>query len=124
MTSEQTMNPLQRASRNRKIIYFAVIIGLFTVSMVWRGVIAVPLGGSAARAAQPFRWAANHTIQKQAENLEVWELDERESTADLSGSAMRLTLTGSRGFVVTALWLSAIEKQKRNDFHEFEQRVE
>src|SRR5688500_3376113 len=104
------MNPLQRASRNRKIAYIAVIVALFTVSMVWRGVIPVPLGGSGARAAQPFRWAANHTIQKQAEDLEVWELDEREGEAELSGSAMRLALTGSRGFVVTALWLSAIEK--------------
>ena len=118
------MNPLQRASRNRKIIYFAVIAALFTVSMMWRGLIPVPLGTSTASAAQPMRWTANHTIQSQAERLEVWELDPNESEAELSGSALRLTLTGSRGFAVTALWLSAIEKQKRNDFHEFEQRVQ
>jgi hypothetical protein len=117
------MNPLQRASRNRKIIYFVVIAVLFTVSMVWRGLIPVPLGASQARVAQPFRWAEAHTIQSQAQRLEVWESDPNETEADISGTAASLALTGSRGFVVTALWLSAIDKQKRNDFHEFEQRV-
>ena len=114
------MNPLQRASRNRKIAYLAVILALFTVSMVWRGMIPVP----AARAAAPTRWASEHTIQSQAQRLEVWESDPNEGEAEITGSAARLALTGSRGFVVTGLWLSAIEKQKRNDFHEFEQRVQ
>jgi hypothetical protein len=118
------MNPLQRASRNRKIIYFGLIAVLFTLSMVWRGLIPVPLGTSTAAAAQPFRWAANHSIQSQAQRLEVWEADPNEGDAEISGSAMRLALTGSRGLMVTALWLSAIDKQKRNDFHEFEQRVQ
>jgi hypothetical protein len=119
------MNPLQRASRNRKIAYFAVILALFTVSMVWRGMIPVP----AAQAAAPMRWASAHTIQAQARSEEegglgLSDLDEKEGEAEITGSAARLALTGSRGFVVTALWLSAIEKQKRNDFHEFEQRVQ
>ena len=117
------MNPLQRASWIRKWIYFGVILGLFTLSMVWRGMIPVPLGASAARAASPFRWAADHTIQSQAQRLEVWKSDPTETEAEISGSALRLVLTGSRGVAVTALWLSAIEKQKRNDFHEFEDRV-
>jgi len=118
------MNSLQRAATIRKGLYFAAIVVLFTVSMVWRGMIPVPLGTSTARAAQPFRWANDHTIQSQAQRLEVWELDPNESEADISGSALRLALTGSRGIVVTGLWLSAIEKQKRNDFHEFEKRVQ
>ena len=67
------MNPLQRASTIRKAIYFAAILVLFTASMVWRGTIPVPLGTSAARAAQPFRWASDHTIQSQAQRLEVWD---------------------------------------------------
>ena len=117
------MNPLQRASRNRKIIYWGVIGALFTVSMVWRGAIPVPLGTSMARAAQPFRWAADHTIQSQAQRLEVWESDPTETEAEVSGSALRLVLTGSRGIAVTMLWQAAIEKQKRNDFHEFEALV-
>ncbi len=117
------MNPLQRAAFVRKASYVAAILVLFTVSMFWRGAIPVPLGTSTATAATPFRWAANHTIQNQAQRLEVWELDEREGEAEITGSALRLTLTGSRGIAVTALWLSAIDKQKRNDFHEFETRV-
>jgi hypothetical protein len=52
------------------------------------------------------------------------ELDPQETDADVLGSAARLALTGTRGFAVTFTWLSAIEKQKRNDFHEFEQRVQ
>lgn len=124
MTSE-AMNPLQRASRNRKIAYFAVILALFTISMMWRGMIPVP----AARAIQPMQWVQNHTIQAQAKSEEdgglgLSDIDEREGEAEITGSAARLALTGSRGFVVTGLWLSAIEKQKRNDFHEFEQRVQ
>lgn len=119
------MNPLQRASRNRKIAYFAVILALFTVSMMWRGMIPIP----AARAVAPMQWASNHTIQAQAKSEEdgglgLSDLDSREGEAEITGSAARLALTGSRGFVVTGLWLSAIEKQKRNDFHEFEQRVQ
>jgi len=117
------MNPLQRASMVRKAIYFAAILVLFTASMVWRGTIPVPLGTSTASAAQPFRWAADHTIQSQAQRLEVWESDPTESEAEVSGSALRLALTGSRGIAVTMLWQAAIEKQKRNDFHEFEALV-
>ena len=113
------MNPLQRAAIVRKATYIGAILVLFTVSMVWRGALPVPLSGASG----PFRWAANHTIKTQAEKLEVWELDPQEGEAEITGSALRLTLTGSRGVAVTALWLSAIDKQKRNDFHEFEQRV-
>jgi hypothetical protein len=117
------MNPLQRASMIRKAIYFAAILVLFTGSMFWRGMIPVPLGASTARAAQPLRWAADHTIQSQAQRLEVWEVDPNEGEAEVSGSALRLALTGSRGIAVTLLWQAAIEKQKRNDFHEFESLV-
>lgn len=117
------MNPLQRAATIRKASYLGAILVLFTVSMFWRGAIPVPLRNATAALAAPFRWAANHTIESQAQRLEVWELNPEESEAEITGSALRLTLTGSRGVAVTALWLSAIDKQKRNDFHEFEQRV-
>ena len=117
------MNPLQRAALIRKVSYVAAIFVLFTLSMVWRGALPVPLGASTASIGAPFRWVADHTIQSQAQRLEVWELDPNESDAEITGSALRLMLTGSRGLAVTGLWLSAIDKQKRNDFHEFEQRV-
>jgi hypothetical protein len=113
------MNPLQRAATVRKVSYLLAIVGLFTVSMLWRGVIPVP----GARAAAPLRWLNEHSIDSQATRLEVSDVDKNESDPDLSGSAVRLALTGSRGLAVTALWYSAIDKQKRNDFHVFEQRV-
>jgi hypothetical protein len=120
------MNPLQRASAIRKATYLAAIVVLFTLSMVWRGVIPVPLGSSTAGAAAPFRWAQNHSIQSQAseDRLDLSDVNPNESDPDVSGSAMRLALLGSRGVVITGLWLSAIDKQKRNDFHELEQRVQ
>src|SRR5262249_44639200 len=107
------MNSLQQAATYRKGSYIAAILLLFTISMVWRGVLPVPLGTSTASAAQPFRWAYAHTIQNQAERLEIMELDPQETDADVLGSAARLALTGTRGFAVTFTWLSAIEKQKR-----------
>jgi hypothetical protein len=113
------MNPLQRAATIRKASYLGAILVLFTASMFWRGAIPLPL----SRAAGPLRWASERTIASQATRLEVSELDEREGEAEITGSALRLSLTGSRGIAVTALWLSAIDKQKRNDFHEFETRV-
>ncbi len=114
------MNSLQRAAFNRKLMYFVAIFVLFTISMMWRGVIPVPLGTSSAKAAEPFRWVANHTIQQQSRELDLWELDPEETEAEVTGSALRLGLTGSKGFAVTILWQAAIEKQKRNDFAEFE----
>ncbi len=117
------MNPLQKASARRKAIYAGVILGLFTLSMFWRGTIPIPLSGSAS-AGEPsaiHRLAdrlAARTILSQARALELRELDEGEQ--ELAGSTLRLALTGSRGLVVTYLWNAAIQKQKRNDFHEME----
>ncbi len=117
------MNPLQRAAFRRKVIYLGVILGLFTVSMFWRGTIPIPLSGS-ARAGEVSgvqrvadRVAAR-TILNQSLALELRELEEGEQ--ELAGSTLRLALVGSRGLVVTYLWNSAIQKQKRNDFHEME----
>lgn len=109
------MNPLQQAAFRRKLYYFGAILALFTVSIVWRGgLIGVPLSGSA----RPATWLASHTILDQSRHLELRELDEGDP--EVAGSAIRLSLVGSRGLVITALWQAAIEKQKRNDFHEFE----
>ncbi|VTU01808.1 Uncharacterized protein OS=Isosphaera pallida (strain ATCC 43644 / DSM 9630 / IS1B) GN=Isop_3426 PE=4 SV=1 [Gemmataceae bacterium] len=116
------MNPLQRASARRKAIYFAAILGLFTVSMFWRGTIPIPL--STARAGEPTavnraaERVASKTILRQSLNLELREVEEGEQ--DLEGAAFRLALLGSRGLVVASLWHSTIEAQKRNDFHKME----
>ena len=116
------MNPLQQASVRRKLWYFGAILALFTVSMLWRGEIPIPLSGSPMAANSWIHRQADslsaRTILGQATRMEMRELAKGE--AEVPGSAVRLMLVGSRGLVVTGLWLAAIEKQKRNDFHELE----
>jgi hypothetical protein len=116
---------LRRAAFRRKVTYLGVILGLFTLSMFWRGKIDLP--GSAARAAeaqrtkQPVRMidrVASLPIKPQADKLEMRELDLGD--AEVAGAAARVSLVGFRGVVVTGMWWSAIEKQKRGEYHEFE----
>jgi hypothetical protein len=95
----------QRASTRRKITYGGTLVGLFVVTLLIRGVF---FGAS-----QP-AW----TIRKQAEELELTELNQ--GKAELTGSAIRLLLTGSRGLAVCGLWISAIEKQRREEWNELE----
>ncbi|MBX9583242.1 MAG: hypothetical protein K2X87_23305, partial [Gemmataceae bacterium] len=120
------MNPFQKASARRKAFYLAAILALFTVSIFYRGLEAktadgnsyvwVPFGrddqpggpGSAARA----------TILSQARRHDLRELEQGDP--ELAGMTARQLLTGSRGFAVAYLWHQAIDKQKRNDFHEME----
>src|SRR5580765_3141193 len=102
-------NPLQQAAITRKITYLVVIAGLFTVSLFVRGKFSLP--GAVER----------KTIARQAENLDLRELDLGD--AELAGSAIRLSLTGMRGVVTTAMWRTAIEKQKRHEFQEMEDVV-
>src|SRR5262249_55391673 len=114
LTSGPTMNPLQQAAVRRKIAYLVAILVLFTLSMFWRGVIDIPLAGK-VRAADA---VASATIQNQATRLELRELEQGDP--ELAGSAIRLGLIRSRGLGVTILWRAGLEKQMRNDFHEFE----
>ncbi|MCS7272087.1 MAG: hypothetical protein NZ703_13480, partial [Gemmataceae bacterium] len=120
------MNALQQAAILRKIFYFVTIVVLFTVSMVWRGVIPVPLSDlsrpATGRLQQVANWLARHTILNQSYALDLRELEQGEP--ELAGESLRLALTGSRGFATAYLWHSAIEAQKRNDFHKLETRVQ
>ncbi len=136
-------NPFQKAVTRRKWLYFLLIIGLFTLSLFWRGKIQVPgsnearaiylnqlrRGGTDESAAPPpapnaiaaaADWLYSRTIEQQAgvEALELRELEQGDP--EITSTAMRLGTLGSRGFVITALWKAAIEKFKRNEWHEFE----
>jgi hypothetical protein len=91
--------PLQIA-RQRKIIYFAAIVVLFTISLIHREWIVKP----------------------QAFALQLREVSRGE--VELTGSTVRLMLTGSRGLATTLLWYQAMEKQKRNEWHELELLVQ
>src|SRR5437016_2481885 len=88
--------PLLQKARQRKIIYFGAIVVLFTVSLIHREFVLKP----------------------QAYALQLREMAFGE--VELTSSAVRLMLTGSRGFAVTLLWHTAMEKQKRNEWHELE----
>jgi hypothetical protein len=88
--------PLQQQALNRKFIYFGVIIVLFTISVIHS------------------RWV----LKPQAYRLQLAE--ESRGDVELTSSAVRLTLTGSRGLAVTMLWYTAMDKQKRGEYHELE----
>src|SRR5260221_7447053 len=96
-------NAYQQAASRRKLIYFGVIVILFAVTIFARGVIALPLSGLKDN-------VGKYTIKAQAKELELTEFDsedqpgETQRGTELTGSAVRLLLTGSRGFAVCALW--------------------
>ena len=86
----------QQQSRVRKLTYFGLIAVIFTVTVVFRSKFIVP----------------------QAQALEIRE--ESIGEVELTGSAVRLLLTGSRGFAVCVLWNTAIDKQMRHEWNEME----
>ena len=90
----------EQISARRKFAYFGLIILLLTLSLLHRKLV----------------------INEQADNLMLREVGR--GKADLTDSALRLTLTGVRGVAVTSLWLAAIEKQKRHEWNELEVAVE
>lgn len=107
-------NPLQRAANRRKVIYIALIFALFTLSIFWRGKLSVPFSGQVQASSALTRLS----VLSQAERMELRELDQGDP--DIAGATVRLSLVGARGIAVTIMWRAAIEKQKRNEFHEFE----
>lgn len=107
-------NSFQRAAFRRKLIYAGLIVGLFTASIFWRGKLAVPF----SRQVEVARELTAASVLGRAETLELRELDQGDP--EILATSLRLVLTGSRGVAVTALWWGAIEKQKRNEYHEFE----
>jgi hypothetical protein len=92
---ERPLQPheLQRA---RKIVYGVLILVLFTSAFFWRRFV----------------------VEAQADQLALRE--QSLGDVELSGSLMRLTLTGSRGVATCVLWSTAIDKQKKNQWNELE----
>src|SRR5260370_37807170 len=78
------------------MIYFGAIVALFTVSLIHRECV----------------------VREQARSLQLLETVKGE--VELTSSAVRLMLTGSRGLAVTVLWDNAMEKKKRNEYHELQ----
>jgi hypothetical protein len=92
-------SPFQQQSLRRKVIYIVIILVLSFATYL-------------------IRQSAAFGIDAQARNLELREQDQGE--VGLTGSALRLSLLGSRGVVVCYLWMVAIDKQKKNEWNELE----
>jgi len=90
------ISDFQRQSRLRKIVYAALIVALFSASLYYRPAV----------------------LEAHANRLELREQNQGE--VDPVGAAVRLSLTGSRGFALWVLWWSAIEKQKKHEWNELE----
>src|SRR5438876_376713 len=88
--------PFQQQALQRKIIYTGLIAMLFTAAWAWR----------------------SYAVEPQARDLALRE--ESLGEVELSGSAIRLGLIGSRGLVTCGLWITAMEKQKKNQWNELE----
>jgi hypothetical protein len=89
-------SPFQQQVRQRKFIYIALILALFTGSWAWRATV----------------------VRAQADALAIREVDRGD--VELTGAVVRLGLTGSRGLAICLLWNSAIDKQKKNQWNELE----
>lgn len=86
----------QQQSRLRKLTYFGLILLILTFTVVFRSQFVVP----------------------RAQALEIRE--ESIGEVELTGSAVRLLMTGSRGFAVCVLWNTAMDKQMRHEWNELE----
>lgn len=86
----------QQQSLQRKLTYFVLIAVLFVATLFLR----------------------RQYVLAKAEELGLREKNQGE--VELTGSALRLTLTGSRGLVVCALWMAAQDKQMKNEWNDLE----
>jgi len=92
-------NTFQQRSRIRKAIYGGLILVLFTVAILHRNLL----------------------IRTQADSLALRE--ESQGEVELTGSAMRLALTGFKGMATCFLWVAAREKQTKQEWNEMEMLV-
>lgn len=86
----------QRQVLQRKLIYAGLIVALFSATLFYRP----------------------YVLEAHANSLGLRE--ENQGDVNPLGAAVRLTLTGSRGFALCVLWQMAIEKQKRHEWNELE----
>jgi hypothetical protein len=89
-------NPFRQQSRFRKLVYFGLILALFTGSLVHRRFL----------------------IEPEAMALQLREQSRGE--VELTSSAVRHTFLGSRGIATCVLWWTAKEKQKKQEWNELE----
>src|SRR5262245_10909117 len=89
-------SPAQQQTFQRKLIYLGSVVALLLGSLLWR----------------------THVVEARAKEMAL--LDQSHGDVEVVGSAVRLMLSGSRGLVTCALWYTAYEKQKKNQWNELE----
>ncbi len=89
----------QQRALVRKVIYTVSILALFTLSLLHRRLVVEPSG--------------DKLLLREVARGEV----------ELTSSAVRLSLTGSRGLAVTFLWAAALKKQEQHEWNELELMV-
>src|SRR5262245_63353327 len=89
-------NQHQQRALYRKLVYTVLILSLFTVSLLHRRFVVEPQG--------------NELLLREVARGEV----------ELTSSAVRLSLNGSRGLAVTFLWWAAMKKQEKHEWNELE----
>src|SRR4051794_32980211 len=115
-------NVYQQAAKQRKIGYLIAIAVLLGLSLVVRGTFfRVGRASADEISASPIQ---SLTLDGRAKVHELTELHQGGGGEELSGAAVRLLLTGSRGLAVSALWQSAIEKQKKQEWSELDIAVD
>jgi hypothetical protein len=92
-------SPFQQRALQRKLIYIAAILVLFTVAYLWR----------------------DRVVSKQAEQLALRE--QSRGDVDLIGSIVRLSTIGSRGAATCWVWNQALDAQKKNQWNLLELHV-
>jgi hypothetical protein len=88
-------NPFQQRSLQRKLVYLALIVALFTGSLLHRA-----------------------ALEGQAKSLHLLERSLGE--AELTSSFVRHSLIGSRALATTILWNTAIERMAKHEWNELE----
>jgi hypothetical protein len=89
-------SPFQQRALQRKLIYIASIIVLFSAAYLWR----------------------DRVVAKQAESLAIRE--QSRGDVDLIGTVVRLSTIGSRGWATCVVWTEALDAQKKNQWNELE----
>src|SRR5262245_303865 len=113
-------NVYQQAAKRRKLAYLAAIVVLLGLSLVVRGTFFRIDNKSRQEVEQSPALAL--TMDGRAKLHELTELQQGDK--ELGGAAVQLLLTGSRGLAVSALWNSAIEKQKKQEWNELDIAVD
>jgi hypothetical protein len=88
--------PVHQQSLQRKLLYIGLMVVLFLGSYLWR----------------------TSVVEGMATQLHL--RDEDSGEVELTGKAVNLVMTGSRGLAVCVLWNTAMDKQKKNQFNELE----